>query len=72
MRPGVPKGASFNSEGRYLMNIAENTHRAETNPIAEILEPIRRRVLRERAAQDERDGCLVIDYLDDLRKEPGA
>ena len=48
------------------MNIAENTHRAETNPIAEILEPIRQRVLRERTAQDERDGCLVIDHLDDF------
>ncbi len=46
------------------MQIAEITHRAETNPIAEILEPIRQRVLRERMAQDERDGCLVIDHLD--------
>ena len=54
------------------MNIADTHHRAETNPIAEILEPIRQRVLRERAAQDERDGCLVIDYLDDFGKEPGA
>ena len=53
------------------MNIA-NTRHHETNPIAEILEPIRQRVLRERAAQDERDGCLVIDHLDNLRKEPGA
>ena len=48
------------------MNIADTHHRAETNPIAEILEPIRQRVLRERTAQDERDGCLVIDYLDDF------
>ena len=55
------------------MNIAENTHRAETNPIAEILEPIRQRVLRERAARDERDGCLVIDHLDDFSAPgPGA
>ncbi len=54
------------------MQIAETYHRAETNPIAEILEPIRQRVLRERTARDERDGCLVIDYLDNLRKEPGA
>ena len=48
------------------MNIAEQNRRAETNPIAEILEPIRQRVLHERTAQDERDGCLVIDYLDDF------
>ena len=48
------------------MQIAETRQRAETNPIAEILEPIRQRVLRERMAQDERDGCLVIDYLDDF------
>ena len=55
------------------MQIAENTHRAGTNPIAEILEPIRQRVLRERTAQDERDGCLVIDHLDDFSAPgPGA
>ena len=54
------------------MNITENTHRAEPNPIAEILEPIRQRVLRERTAQDERDGCLVIDYLDDFSEGSGA
>ncbi len=54
------------------MQIADTHHSAETNPIAEILEPIRRRVLRERAAQDERDGCLVIDYLDDFGEGSGA
>ena len=54
------------------MNIAESTQRAEANPIAEILEPIRQRVLRERTAQDERDGCLVIDDLDDIGEGSGA
>ena len=54
------------------MNIADTRHH-ETNPIAEILEPIRQRVLRERTAQDERDGCLVIDHLDDFSAPgPGA
>ena len=42
------------------------------NPLAEILEPIRHRVLRERLAQDERDACMLIDWqalIDD--KPPG-
>ena len=47
-----------------------NRH-AGSNPLAEILEPIRRRVLRERTARDERDGCLVIDYAAEL-DQPGA
>ena len=47
-----------------------NRH-AEDNPLRKILEPTRRRVLMERMARDERDGCLVIDHLAEL-DEPGA
>ena len=55
------------------MTRTDSTRRAKMTPIAEILEPIRQRVLRERAEQDERDGCLVIDYLEELEvQRPGA
>lgn len=53
------------------MNANDITRQAEDNPLRKILEPIRRRVLRERTARDERDGCLVIDHLAEL-DEPGA
>ena len=52
------------------MNANETNRRAETNPLKEIFEPIRRRVLRERTARDERDGCVVIDYAAEL-DQPG-
>ena len=54
------------------MTRTDTIRRPETNPIAEILEPIRQRVLRERMERDERDGCLVIDDLDDFGERPGA
>ena len=54
------------------MTRTNTIRRPETNPIAEILEPIRQRVLRERMERDERDGCLVIDYLDEFGERPGA
>ena len=54
------------------MTRTDDTRRAKMTPIAEILEPIRQRVLRERMERDERDGCLVIDYLDDFAERPGA
>ena len=53
------------------MNANETNRRAETNPLKEIFEPIRRRVLMERMARDERDGCLVIDYTAEF-EQPGA
>ena len=48
------------------MDANDINRRADSNPLKEILEPIRRRVLRERTARDERDGCLVIDHLAEL------
>ena len=54
------------------MTRTDMIRRPDTNPLAEILEPIRQRVLRERMERDERDGCLVIDYLDDFAERPGA
>ena len=53
------------------MHVTETSRPAETNPLAEIFEPIRRRVLLERMAQHERDGCVVIDYTAEL-EQPGA
>ena len=53
------------------MNANDISRRADSNPLRKILEPIRRRVLLERMAQHERDGCLVIDHLAEL-DEPGA
>ena len=53
------------------MNANDSSRRADRNPLAEILEPIRRRVLMERMAQHERDGCLVIDYTAEF-EQPGA
>ena len=53
------------------MNANDSNRHTENNPLKEILEPIRRRVLRERTAKDERDGCLVIDHLAEL-DQPGA
>ena len=53
------------------MNANDISRRADSNPLKEILEPIRRRVLLERTAKDERDGCLVIDHLAEL-DQPGA
>ena len=52
------------------MHVTETSRPAETNPLAEILEPIRRRALMERMERDERDGCVVIDYTAVL-EQPG-
>ena len=53
------------------MNTNTETARpAETNPVAEVFETVRRRVLRERMEQDERDSCVLIDWLDGLDDEP--
>ena len=42
------------------------------NSLAEILEPVRQRVLRERLAQDERDGCMLVDWQElSADKPPG-
>ena len=46
------------------MDINDAIDRTESNPVAEILEIVRRRVLKERMAEDERDGCVLIDWLD--------
>ncbi|MDE0175943.1 MAG: hypothetical protein OXH87_00740 [Rhodospirillaceae bacterium] len=55
------------------MDINDTTRRPESNPVAEILEIVRRRVLKERMAEDERDGCVLIDWLDGSDEpEPGA
>ena len=54
------------------MNANDINRQAEDNPLRKILEPIRRRVLRERTAKDERDGCLVIDYTAEFEPRPGA
>ena len=47
-----------------------NTERLAPNPLAEILEPIRQRVLRERLAQNERDGCMLIDWQERIDDKP--
>ena len=46
------------------------TENPTPNPLAEILEPIRQRVLRERLAQDERDGCMLIDWQELIDDKP--
>ncbi len=53
------------------MDANDINRRADSNPLKEILEPIRRRVLLERMAEHERDGCLVIDYAAEI-EQPGA
>ena len=53
------------------MDANDINRREDSNPLAEILEPIRRRVLMERMAQQERDGCVVIDYTAEI-DQPGA
>ena len=51
---------------------ANDSNRADSNPLKQILEPIRRRVLLERMAQHECDGCVVIDYAAEFEPQPGA
>ncbi|MDE0698353.1 MAG: hypothetical protein OXH76_21250 [Boseongicola sp.] len=47
-----------------------NTERPSPNPLAEILEPIRQRVLRERLEQGERDGCMLVDWQERIDDKP--
>ena len=54
------------------MDANDINRRADSNPLAEILEPIRRRVLMERMAEHERDGCVVIDYTAEFEPQPDA
>ena len=54
------------------MDAKDINRHADSNPLKEILEPIRRRVLLERMAEHERDGCLVIDYAAEFEPQPGA
>ncbi len=54
------------------MDANEINRDADCNPLKEILEPIRRRVLFERMAEHERDGCLVIDYAAEFEPQPDA
>ena len=52
------------------MNTKSDAECVTPNPLAEILEPIRQRVLRERLEQDKRDGCMLIDWQERIDDRP--